>query len=72
MQEIAKNIDINEILKVFGVTKGLFVIFFLLMHLWIFLLYKGRLNDRQKEIDRIAEENKVFRNFFMDKLKEKM
>ena len=47
-----------------GLLRGLFAIFFLGMHAWVFALYNGRLQDRQKEIDRLAEENKEYRNRF--------
>lgn len=63
---------IKDILNAFGLNKGLFVIFFLGMHVWVYILYKGRLDDRQKEIDRMAEENRHFREFFMKKLGEKI
>ena len=63
---------IKDILNAFGLNKGLFIIFFLGMHVWVYVLYKGRLDDRQKEIDRMAEENRNFREFFMKKLGEKI
>ena len=63
---------ISKTLESFGVIRGLFVIFFLGMHVWVYRLYKGRLDDRQKEINRIADENRDLRNFFMKKLEEKM
>lgn len=55
-----------------GVTNGLFVIFFCVAHLFIYWLYSGRLKDRQKEIDRMAEDCRQLREFFMKKLEEKL
>lgn len=63
---------ITDTLNAFGLNKGLFILFFLGMHVWVYVLYKGRLDDRQKEIDRMAEENRNFREFFMKKLGEKI
>ena len=50
-----------ELVLSLGVTKGLFVAFFFAAHLALFLLYRGRLKDRQGEIDRLAEENREHR-----------
>lgn len=61
---------ITETLKTFGLTRGLFVVFFLGMHIWVYCLYKGRLDDRQREIDRMANEYRELREFFMNKLRE--
>ncbi|MCK4981421.1 MAG: hypothetical protein KAS17_00785, partial [Victivallaceae bacterium] len=58
----------NEVINAcnqLGTTKALFVFFFLLAHGYIWWLYKGRLKDRQTEIDRMATENKEFRKYFM-------
>jgi hypothetical protein len=32
---------------------------------WIHKLYEGRLQDRQQQIDRLAEENRQYRDIFM-------
>jgi hypothetical protein len=53
-----------EALKTFGLRDGLFVIFFLGMHYWVHLQYKGRLSDRQLEIDRVAGDNREYRDRF--------
>jgi hypothetical protein len=58
-------LDVLEAIKTLGVTKGLFVVFFIMAHGWIWSLYKGRLDDRQKEIDRIAGENREYRERFL-------
>jgi len=57
--------NILEFVKALGWTKGVFTIFFFMAHGWIYNLYRGRLNDRQKEIDRIAEENREYRERFL-------
>lgn len=62
---------IKELISDLGITKGMFVIFFFLSHIWIFKMYNGRLNDRQKEIDRLAEDNREYRNRFLSLLDEK-
>ena len=62
---------IKDFISDLGVTKGIFVIFFFLSHHWIFKMYNGRLNDRQKEIDRLAEDNREYRNRFLSLLDEK-
>ncbi|GAN32714.1 MAG: hypothetical protein DYG83_01595 [Candidatus Brocadia sp. AMX2] len=55
----------KDIILALGLIKGLFFAFFFIMHLWIFLLYKGRIKDRQKEIDRLAAENREYRERFL-------
>jgi hypothetical protein len=47
-----------------GVVKGTFVLFFWVAHAAYFALQNGRLKDRQKEIDRLAGENKDYRDRF--------
>ncbi len=56
---------IIAILSDFGIRDGLFVIFFIVFHYWIWKLYINRLSDRQNEINRIAEENREYRETFM-------
>lgn len=58
--------ELFEMIKSLGLTKGLFVFFFITAHTWVWVLYKGRLDDRQKEIDRIAQENREYRERFLD------
>jgi hypothetical protein len=48
-----------------GVTKGLFVAFFVWAHTAVWMLYRGRLKDRQGEINRLAEENRDYRERFI-------
>ena len=55
---------ISDVLKEFGIWGGLFVIFFLGMHFWIYRLYENRFSERQQEIDRLAKENHEYRERF--------
>ena len=45
-----------------GLVKGTFVVFFWVMHYAVFKLYRGRLSDRQREIDRLAADNHEYRD----------
>ncbi len=51
-------------LETFGLRDGLFVIFFIGMHYWLHRQYQGRLGDRQIEIDRVAGDNREYRDRF--------
>ncbi|MCK5000732.1 MAG: hypothetical protein KAS23_14415 [Anaerohalosphaera sp.] len=57
--------EVLETIKSLGLTKGLFVVFFFTAHSYVFWLYRGRLKDRQKEIDRLASENHEYRDRFL-------
>lgn len=68
--------QLNELLKTLlqfirtlGWTKGVFAVFFFLMQGAVFWLYWGRLKDRQAEINRLALENREYRDHFMEVLK---
>ncbi len=52
---------IKEFLETFGKKDGLFILTFFLLHGWVYLQYTGRLKDRQKEIDRLAQDNHEYR-----------
>jgi hypothetical protein len=64
--------DVAKLVTELGVVKGLFVFFFVMMHAWVFWLYKGRLEDRQEQIDRIAAENKDYRDRFTSLIDKKL
>ncbi|MFL6283258.1 MAG: hypothetical protein ACJ74Q_08980 [Pyrinomonadaceae bacterium] len=49
----------------FGWVKGTLTIFFWVAHFWIYREYRGRLKDRQDEINRIAAENHEYRDRFI-------
>lgn len=59
---------IKSFIEAFGWAKGILTIFFFLAHFWIFRQYNGRLEDRQKEIDRLAEDNREYRDRFLELL----
>ena len=61
---------IYNLIKSFGLKDGLFIIFFIGAHLWIYKLYSGRLNDRKEEINRLAEDNHEYRDRFLTFLDE--
>lgn len=63
--------DLLEFIKALGWTKGVFTVFFFIAHGYIFSLYRGRLSDRQKEIDRIAAENREYRERFLKLMDDK-
>lgn len=56
---------ILDFIKALGWTKGVFTISFFLGHWWIYSLYAGRLKDRQSEIDRLATDNREYRERFL-------
>lgn len=56
---------IKTFIETFGWFKGVGTILFFIFHYWIYALYQARLEDRQKEIDRIAEDNREYRERFL-------
>lgn len=48
-----------------GWFKGLFTFFFFGAHFVIYTMYTGRLRDRQNEIDRLAQDNREYRERFL-------
>ncbi len=56
---------IKTFIKNLGLVKGTFVVFFWIMHAMYFRAMRGRLEDRQKEIDRVAAENHEYRERFL-------
>lgn len=56
---------LQEFLLAIGYTNGLFALFFIGAQVWIYREYQGRLADRQKEIERLAEENREYRERFL-------
>jgi len=63
---------ILEFIQALGWTKGVFTIFFFMMHGLYFMAMRGRLKDRQAEIDKIAAENKEYRERFLDFVDKKL
>ncbi len=63
---------VKEFFLAFGLTEGVFVIFFFGAHFLLHRQYEGRLNDRQREIDNLAEENREYRTRFQSLLDNKL
>ena len=59
---------VRDAIVSFGWAKGTLTIFFWVAHYWIFREYRGRLRDRQNEIDRIAADNREYRDRFTNLL----
>ena len=57
--------EIKDFIVTMGWAKGVFTIFFFIAHAWIYKLYNGRLEDRQAEIDRLASDNREYRERFL-------
>lgn len=60
-----ESINITDLLREFGLTRGLFVCFFFIAHFWIFVLYSSRVKDRKEEIERLAKDNHLYRDRFL-------
>lgn len=64
--------QILEFVKALGVIKGTFVLFFWVAHVVIFSQYRGRIKDRGREIQRLADENKEHRERFTALIDQKL
>lgn len=69
--EPTSSFDIVELIKTIGLAKSLFATILLSCHFYIFALYNGRLKDRQDEIDRLAKDNREYRDRFLKLLDKK-
>lgn len=56
---------IKDFVVSFGWAKGTLTILFWVFHIWIYRLYTARLEDKQKEIERLAQDNKEYRDRFL-------
>ncbi len=63
---------VKDFIVSFGWVKGTLTILFWVFHAWIYLLYNGRLKDRQKEIDRLIQENREYRKMFVALLDQRL
>jgi F0F1-type ATP synthase membrane subunit b/b' len=61
-----------EAVKTFGWERALFTVFFFGMHYVVYKLYLGRLQDRQREIERLREENNDYKERFIAVLDKEM
>ena len=55
---------IKDFVVAFGWAKGTLTILFWVFHIWIYRLYNARLEDKQKEIDRLIRDNIEYRERF--------
>jgi hypothetical protein len=55
---------IKDFIISFGWAKGTLTVLFWVFHVWIYMLYNARLKDKQKEIDRLAQENREYKEIF--------
>lgn len=46
--------------------------FFFIAHGWIYREYRGRLKDRQEQINLLAKDNREWRKMFADLLKQEL
>jgi len=51
-----------EFIQAVGLLKGTFTLFFFGAHWVIYKLYRGRIDDRQSEINRLAKDNHDLRD----------
>lgn len=56
--------DLLELVKAIGWTKAVSTVFFFGAHAWVYRLYEDRVADRKAEIDRLAAENREYRDRF--------
>jgi hypothetical protein len=61
---------VGNLIAQFGWAKGTLTVFFWAAHYAYYRSFKGRLNDRQSEIDRLAKDNHEYRDYFMKLLDE--
>jgi len=54
-----------EMVKQIGIFETVFVFFFFGAHKFLYQMYNGRLDDRQAEIDRLAQDNREYRERFL-------
>lgn len=59
------NIDFTSLVNTVGLSNTLFSLIILSCHFYIFRMYNDRLKDRQDEINRLAEENRQYRDRFL-------
>ena len=57
--------QLKAYLTEFGFTKSIFLVFFIWAHKVIFKSYEKRLEERQKEIDRLADDNRAYRERYL-------
>ena len=59
---------VTELIREVGPVNGVIILFFIGAHFMIFALYRGRIKDRQGEINRLADDNHQYRERFLSLL----
>jgi len=54
-----------DLIREIGFSGAIFTVFFFGAHYVLYKMYLGRLDDRQNEIDRLAEDNREYRERFL-------
>lgn len=55
-----------------GIWDGLLAVTWIGGHIWVYKMYNDRLKDRQEEIDRLAADNRDYRDRFLHFIDERM
>lgn len=63
---------IKDFIQSFGWVKGSFAIFFFLGHWYYLRALNQRVEDKQGEINRLAEDNRAYRDRYLAALDKKM
>ena len=58
--------EIRDFIVNFGITDGLLILFFVFGHYWIWKLYNKNILGKQQEIDRMAQDVREYREYFMN------
>ncbi len=58
--------EIRQYLESFGPLNGLLILFFIFGHYWIWNLYNKNIRGKQAEINRMAQDIKDYREYFMN------
>ena len=63
---------LSTILMEHGLWEVLVIVVIAVYSKWIAKIHEGRLQDRQREIDRMAEENRAYRELFLQRLHDRI
>lgn len=64
--------SIRTYINDFGIANGLLILFFIFGHYAIWTLYKRNIKGKQEEINRIAAENREYRERFTKLIDDKL
>ncbi len=65
-------LNLHKLVKEVGTYQSLFIIFFIGVHIYIRRLYDANMADKQNQINRLAEENKEYREKFIKMVDQKL